>query len=76
MQLKIINETKEIIIDFEDSEKSLVEEQIGLCLDGSYHYVNIKDKDGNSHYLSFGFMKNSYVTITEKAKNPYENDTL
>lgn len=76
MQLKITNETKEIIIDFEDSEKKLIEEQIGLCLDGSYNYINIKDKDGNTHYLSLGFMKNSYITITEKAKNPYENDTL
>ncbi|MXS71842.1 hypothetical protein GSF70_11510 [Flavobacteriaceae bacterium W22] len=76
MQLKITNESKEIIIEFEDSEKRVIEEQIGLCLDGSYNYVNMKDKAGNTHFLSLGFLKNSYITVIEKIKNPYENDTL
>ncbi|WP_312342933.1 hypothetical protein [Chryseobacterium binzhouense] len=76
MQLKITTETKEIIIDFKDSEKSHVENQISLCLDGSYYYINIKDKEENTHFLSSGFLKNSYITIIESVKNPYENDTL
>lgn len=76
MQLKITTETKEIVIDFNDSEKSHVEHQISLCLDGSYNYINIKDKEGNTHFLSLGFLKKSYITVLEKVNNTYENDTL
>ncbi|SUX46625.1 hypothetical protein [Chryseobacterium indoltheticum] len=75
MKIKIINEHTEIVIDLEKENFENFEKEIQLCLNGSYTYVSIKDKNENIHYVTLGFLKNSYITITDD-NIPYENDSL
>ncbi|PQA92745.1 hypothetical protein SAMN05421796_11071 [Chryseobacterium piscicola] len=75
MTIKIFNENKEINIDVEKKNFESVEREIQLCLNGSYTYANIKDATGNSHYLTIGFLKNSYITILDD-EGSKDADTL
>lgn len=75
MQIKIINENKELVIVITKEAFKDVEKEIQLCLNGSYTYVNIIDEKGKIHYITSGFLKNSYVTISDE-NTSHENDTL
>lgn len=63
MQIKITNETKEIIINFDEKEKENVLRQVRACMEGNFYYSEIQDVDGTVHLIPSQTFKMSTVTI-------------
>lgn len=63
MQIKITNETKEIIINFDEKEKEDVLRQVRACMEENFYYAEIQDVDGTVYLIPSQTFKMSTVTI-------------